>query len=201
MHACMQLRRYGPKARNVVDVYLPAAASNVNGAAPVALFCHGGVWAAGKAARGYYPRTYQRSKFAQHPSQCTPAAWAVAPRLSQTLHMRRRRQVELCAHGGAISGRGRADAGHALQVRDAERSCLACGCLPSCVTMAFPVSRFRPTPGIRARTDAGFVQCSLYPEALVPAMVDETSAALSWTLDNAASLGGDPDRVCALRFL
>lgn len=36
---------------------------------------------------------------------------------------------------------------------------------------------------------------SLFPGALVPEMVDEVSAALSWTLNHCATLGGDPARV------
>lgn len=36
---------------------------------------------------------------------------------------------------------------------------------------------------------------SLFPGALVPDMVDEVSAALSWTLNHCAALGGDPSRV------
>jgi acetyl esterase/lipase len=39
------------------------------------------------------------------------------------------------------------------------------------------------------------MQYSLYPHALVPEMAGEVSAALSWTLDNAARLGGAPGRV------
>ena len=36
---------------------------------------------------------------------------------------------------------------------------------------------------------------SLFPRALVPEMVDEVSAALSWTLEHCSALGGDPARV------
>lgn len=39
---------------------------------------------------------------------------------------------------------------------------------------------------------------SLFPGALVPEMVDEVSAALSWTLNHCAALGGDPTRVGSL---
>jgi acetyl esterase/lipase len=43
---------YGRKARNVVDVYVPPGAPDAvgpdgKGGTPVALFCHGGVWAVG----------------------------------------------------------------------------------------------------------------------------------------------------------
>ncbi|KXZ41379.1 hypothetical protein GPECTOR_510g480 [Gonium pectorale] len=38
---------------------------------------------------------------------------------------------------------------------------------------------------------------TLYPEALVGTMVEEVSAALSWTFDNAARYGGDPSRITA----
>ena len=37
--------RYGERPRNVLDLYLPGKTSA--GGAPVALFCHGGVWASG----------------------------------------------------------------------------------------------------------------------------------------------------------
>lgn len=36
---------------------------------------------------------------------------------------------------------------------------------------------------------------SLFPRARVPEMVDEVSAALSWTLEHCSALGGDPARV------
>lgn len=36
---------------------------------------------------------------------------------------------------------------------------------------------------------------SLYPEVLAPQQAAEVAQALSWTLDNAASLGGDPAEV------
>lgn len=36
---------------------------------------------------------------------------------------------------------------------------------------------------------------SLFPGTRVPDMVDEVSAALSWTLNHCAALGGDPSRV------
>ncbi|KAK9804327.1 hypothetical protein WJX72_007043 [[Myrmecia] bisecta] len=47
--------RYGPQPRNVMDIYLPATSTpsaaspaGKQGAVPVALFCHGGVWAMGE---------------------------------------------------------------------------------------------------------------------------------------------------------
>lgn len=40
-------------------------------------------------------------------------------------------------------------------------------------------------------------QYSLYPQALVPAMIEEVGAALSWALDSAAAYGGDPKQVRA----
>ncbi|KAI3427207.1 hypothetical protein D9Q98_007143 [Chlorella vulgaris] len=39
------------------------------------------------------------------------------------------------------------------------------------------------------------MQYTLYPEALIPQMAAEVSAALSWTMDNAARLGGSPRHV------
>lgn len=50
--AAFTFRSYGRKARNVVDVYVPrgspdAVGTDGKGGTPVALFCHGGVWAAG----------------------------------------------------------------------------------------------------------------------------------------------------------
>ena len=39
------MRRYGAGCRNKFDIYLPAVSAP---AAPVALFCHGGVWAHGE---------------------------------------------------------------------------------------------------------------------------------------------------------
>jgi hypothetical protein len=38
-------------------------------------------------------------------------------------------------------------------------------------------------------------QYSLYPDALVPAMVGEVNAALTWMFDHAAAYGGDPAQV------
>lgn len=43
-------------------------------------------------------------------------------------------------------------------------------------------------------------QYSLYPDALVPAMVDEVGQALTWMLNNAEAYGGDPKRVRLLDF-
>ncbi|KAL4853677.1 SPX domain-containing protein 5 [Chlorella vulgaris] len=39
------------------------------------------------------------------------------------------------------------------------------------------------------------MQYTLYPQALIPQMAAEVSAALSWTMDNAARLGGSPRHV------
>lgn len=39
------------------------------------------------------------------------------------------------------------------------------------------------------------MQYTLYPQALVPSMVSEVGAALTWALNHAAALGGDPQRV------
>lgn len=66
--------RYGPKRRNVMDVYLPAAQAATQGGdgVPVALFCHGGVWAAGG-------------------SDCSPACGTLQPAIAlQGIHIRRR---------------------------------------------------------------------------------------------------------------
>lgn len=103
---------YGRKTRNVVDVYVPPGTpvglgSEVKGGTPVALFCHGGVWAAGDK-------------------------WQYSPMATRL------------AGAGVLT-----------------------------VVMHY----------------------SLFPGALVPEMVDEVSAALSWTLDHCATLGGDPARV------
>lgn len=97
-----------------MDVYLPAASSPVavsstasSGGMPVALFCHGGIWAHGER-------------------------WHYAPLASRL------------AQAGVLT-----------------------------IVMSY----------------------SLYPEVLAPQQVIEVGQALSWTLDNAAKLGGDPGEV------
>ena len=42
--------RYGSAVRALVDVYIPSQACAVGRLLPVALFCHGGVWANGTAS-------------------------------------------------------------------------------------------------------------------------------------------------------
>lgn len=41
------------------------------------------------------------------------------------------------------------------------------------------------------------LQYTLYPDALVPQLIQEVSAAMDWALHNVAAYGGDVNQVCA----
>lgn len=45
------------------------------------------------------------------------------------------------------------------------------------------------------------MQYTLYPDALVPQLVQEVSAAFDWALDNVAAYGGDANKVRATHQL
>ena len=69
------------------------------------------------------------------------------------------------------------------------------------VPMPHPSSEV-PMPHLYPFLAEGFIVVvptySLYPSALVPQMAAEVSDALSWCLDNAESLGGDPSTVALI---
>ena len=54
---------------------------------------------------------------------------------------------------------------------------------------------FRVYVGSQAGVLTIVMSYSLYPEVLAPQQATEVAQALSWTLDNAARLGGDPAEV------
>ncbi len=60
-------------------------------------------------------------------------------------------------------------------------------------------SKWHYAPMAHALARLGIVavvmQYTLYPDALVPQLVDEVSQALNWVLNNARQYGGDPSKV------
>jgi acetyl esterase/lipase len=59
--------------------------------------------------------------------------------------------------------------------------------------------RWHYSPLAARLAQLGVVACvvsyTLYPQALLPQMVEEVSAAFGWVLDHAAEYGGDPTQV------
>ena len=108
--------RYGPQPRNVMDIYVPSTAAHmredgvssandslapssgpagVQAGAPVALFCHGGVWATGVQSTGPPCLCGHKKCMLLQQSSEQHAAWEVL-HLQRALH---ERQEVMHAHG------------------------------------------------------------------------------------------------------
>ena len=176
--------------------------SNSAQASPVALFCHGGVWATGN----------QRAMCVACPSLSQSGALPVANSClavaSHVLYCQIRTHVQSdvlhCSNCRCIP--------HCSSLPQrfwCTRQLHSSTCQEACITqrghhghdcmLKLAGDAWQYAPLAHSLAKAGILTCviqyTLYPKALLPQMVQEVDQALSWTFDNIGKHGGDPQRV------
>ncbi len=218
--------RYGPQPRSVMDIYVPHTpqqvfqasaqpemqASSVCGHCvhpgagyPVALFCHGGVWATGVSPNLHTEGLQSRPSADpchELEQSCRsvpgPCDWKDCVRgkgrkdasmccttLHEEEHNCRAPQVEVQpAHK---SGR-KASGPLADSVTSLSRSTMSCPAAERCYFICVAGEKWHYAPMATRLAQCGILTCvvsyTLFPQAQAQDMVAELSQALTWTLDN-----------------
>eukprot|EP00850_Spirogloea_muscicola_P005946 SM000028S10040 [mRNA] locus=s28:61580:64225:+ [translate_table: standard] len=176
---------YGPKERNMLDIYV-AQASSV--AKPVALFIHGGVWASGERWQ-YAPL-----------GACLAQAGVIGVLISYSLYP----DVSSCCWRDlqvgqpwwlvCLEGRGGLHGISMIDVPAAQA--------PHMKGVKEPVEHPELAPLCQlggalsqSKLNSSTYLLAMRWQALASEQVEDASQALSWTMDHIAEYGGDPSRI------